>query len=575
RPFKMVISSDLNTDGDMTIPSGRYIIHGHGTASTKFVKKLQKGDTITVTPSWTFNGVSVEPEQIISGKPKILEDGVTLNTASEWSVALDPHPRSAIGYSDNGDKVYCLVVDGRSLLSDGVNTMQLADIMRFAGATEAMNIDGGGSSALYTSALGVRNVPSDGFERADGNAIFCVSSAPDDDEIVEIRFLDFALTAPKFGLYTPKFYGYNQYGMLINADVEGVELSCDESFGTIQNGNTFYATGEGTGLLTATYNGATVSMPLTIVGSVDGISITNDSIINDALRDYKIDVQSKIGETQMPIEPKALTWSCSDETVVQIDKSEGILRGLINGEAIVIGKIGDVSDTMKVVVQMPEAREMHIDPNLDISTWKITQSGGKIVEAVGHGNGFTYTYTGASSRNPKIVFAKDFILWSLPDTIRVRLNPGEAPLKNVVFGTRANGSNITYTTITPQSIEPNTDLIVDLPTSLWTDADFMGNYPIKMQNIQLNMGTSITDQRYTIKVNDITTVYRLMPPDEPKPRLGDLNGDNVIDVKDVTALISYILGDTPDWLVFDNANVNGEGDVDVQDVTALITKVLE
>ncbi|MBR5102998.1 MAG: hypothetical protein IK092_07730, partial [Muribaculaceae bacterium] len=38
---------------------------------------------------------------------------------------------------------------------------------------------------------------------------------------------------------------------------------------------------------------------------------------------------------------------------------------------------------------------------------------------------------------------------------------------------------------------------------------------------------------------------------------GDVNGDGETDVKDVTALISYVLGATPPQFVVENANING------------------
>ena len=62
---------------------------------------------------------------------------------------------------------------------------------------------------------------------------------------------------------------------------------------------------------------------------------------------------------------------------------------------------------------------------------------------------------------------------------------------------------------------------------------------------------------------------------EGNDNIGDVNGDEEIDVKDVTALITYILGTTPANFVLDNANINGEGEIDVQDVTALINLILK
>ncbi|MBR5102221.1 MAG: dockerin type I repeat-containing protein, partial [Muribaculaceae bacterium] len=59
--------------------------------------------------------------------------------------------------------------------------------------------------------------------------------------------------------------------------------------------------------------------------------------------------------------------------------------------------------------------------------------------------------------------------------------------------------------------------------------------------------------------------------------IGDVNGDGDINVQDVTALISYILGSTPPNFVIENANVNDSSDgvIDIQDVTALINLILE
>ena len=570
KPFKMVVTSDTSSAGDMTIPKGGYVIHAHGTARN-LVKKLQVGDTVTVSPSWTFNGMSVEPYEVISGNPKIVENGEVIDQDSHRPDATQLHPRSGVGYGDEGRTVYFCVVDGRSGISDGVRTRVLGEIMRYAGATEAMNVDGGGSSCLYTSALGVRNRPSDGNERADGNAIFCVSNAPDDNEVAEIRFQDFRLRTPKYGIYTPKFYGYNKYGMLIDLDVKGVTLTCPESMGEIINdGTTFYATGSGVAVITGHYNGAIIEAPVEIVGSVDDIDITNDSIINDTYRDYVVDVQSVVLENQLPIYSGALSWFSSDESVVTINPETGVLRGVTDGRAYVVGTVDNVADTMWVSVEKPTAHVMPIDPNLDISTWTITQSGGKDGVAQAMGNGFVYTYTGASSRVPKLTLTKYFRLWSLPDTLRVRLNPGEAPVKNLVFGLRAADGGISYATVTPDPLLPNQENVLDLPVSSWIDADDMGNYPIKLSSLQFNMNASEVGKEYTMRFLGFETVYNAVPPEEGM--LGDVNGDGRVNVSDVSALINMILGLEP--MDQARADVNGDGRVNVSDVTKLINIIL-
>ena len=56
-------------------------------------------------------------------------------------------------------------------------------------------------------------------------------------------------------------------------------------------------------------------------------------------------------------------------------------------------------------------------------------------------------------------------------------------------------------------------------------------------------------------------------------KLGDVNGDGEVNVSDVTALISYVLGNNNDIIV-EAANCNGDNDINVADVTVLIKYVL-
>lgn len=58
------------------------------------------------------------------------------------------HPRTAIALTGD-DKLLLLVVDGRNKSSHGMNLHELSSILRWLGAKEAMNLDGGGSSTLY------------------------------------------------------------------------------------------------------------------------------------------------------------------------------------------------------------------------------------------------------------------------------------------------------------------------------------------------------------------------------------------------------------------------------------------
>ena len=91
-----------------------------------------------------------------------------------------------------------LVCDGRTEISRGVRTRELADLMRYAGADEALNLDGGGSSTLYTSMLGVRNYPSSkGVQRKVGDGVFVVSTAPASSFVGGIDLRHLRMSYPK------------------------------------------------------------------------------------------------------------------------------------------------------------------------------------------------------------------------------------------------------------------------------------------------------------------------------------------------------------------------------------------
>lgn len=74
------------------------------------------------------------------------------------------HPRTGIGITQNGS-ILMLVTDGRQTISRGATLNEMARIMMDFGCTDAINLDGGGSSTLMVRDM-VINSPSDGVQRA-------------------------------------------------------------------------------------------------------------------------------------------------------------------------------------------------------------------------------------------------------------------------------------------------------------------------------------------------------------------------------------------------------------------------
>jgi hypothetical protein len=138
-----------------------------GPDSYTFLSSLTVGQKIEVTMNVKLNGTNLSDKHpnIVGFENHILQNGNPVNT---WNEA---HPRTSAGYSQDGKKVYLLVVDGRQAdYSVGATTGQIAYIMKALGAHNALNLDGGGSSCMVVEGE-VKNKPSDGSERAVANGI--------------------------------------------------------------------------------------------------------------------------------------------------------------------------------------------------------------------------------------------------------------------------------------------------------------------------------------------------------------------------------------------------------------------
>src|SRR5437588_2562810 len=134
---------------------------GDGTAD---ISKQGEVNPSAPPPDWAGTAISGWPALIVNCQalpPKKLP-GSDAFTRS-------PHPRTAVGLSRDGKTMYFVVADGRRTGVPGVTLAQLAAFMADElDACSAMNLDGGGSSAMWVGNH-IVNRPADGVERPVGN----------------------------------------------------------------------------------------------------------------------------------------------------------------------------------------------------------------------------------------------------------------------------------------------------------------------------------------------------------------------------------------------------------------------
>jgi exopolysaccharide biosynthesis protein len=175
--------------GSTRIPEDGFVISASGEARLWALKNLRNGWRLKLTTMLIALEEEVQEKwnraaNIISGTPQLIRGGRIEITGELEGAGInfvkDRHPRTAIAKLKDG-RILLVVVDGRQQgYSTGMSLNSLAELLLELGAVEAMNLDGGGSSAMVVQGKLV-NKPSDAAgERAVSDALLIVESGRKD-----------------------------------------------------------------------------------------------------------------------------------------------------------------------------------------------------------------------------------------------------------------------------------------------------------------------------------------------------------------------------------------------------------
>ena len=166
--------------GSNLIPADGYVISLSGKYAKDFNLKI--GATFKYDEGGLFSRIIDEKspddkifnEDITNGVPQLVKNGkieITWEEEGESKSFYETkHPRTAVAKLKDG-KFLMITVDGRSEASGGIGLEDLAKLLLEFGATDAMNLDGGGSTTMFLGGK-VVNQPSDKEgERKVGDAI--------------------------------------------------------------------------------------------------------------------------------------------------------------------------------------------------------------------------------------------------------------------------------------------------------------------------------------------------------------------------------------------------------------------
>lgn len=123
----------------------------------------RKDNRVEVFPcdSADYARIARRYRQALVAGPMLVHEGKELTYDTQDVIFTRRHPRSVVGTRSDG-RVMLLVIDGRSEEhAAGTTVAETAYIARQLELTEALNLDGGGSSSLWTRQEGVLNHPTD------------------------------------------------------------------------------------------------------------------------------------------------------------------------------------------------------------------------------------------------------------------------------------------------------------------------------------------------------------------------------------------------------------------------------
>ena len=529
------------------------------------------GDTIQLSSYWTnldadAATVITDVENLVTGNATIMHNGeLTYRNYGDGYNSID-YSRTCYGTSADGKHLYLLVIDksvsplyGKSI---GCTTGHACQILQqmCPDVNDMVNMDAGGSAEMLVRGE-IINRTMEGTPRGVATGWMVEAIGEEDNELASIAFEKHRVDIPSYATMTPRILGYNKIGELIDEDVKGFTLSCDETIGTAE-GDVFVAGSEdATGLLTATLGEMTATMPVHVLAAEPGLVLK--PIVIDK-RAYPVEVSAQVLDNTYFFDPATLHWTVEDSEVASV--TNGVLSGKANGETQLSCMVGTFNDTTQVQVQL--APSAYLYEGWD--DWTLRGVGAKNMVLDEETGDITYTYV--TNRSPSLSLAKDLTFYGLPDTIGMVFN-SSLPIDYVQIDTRNRFKTKTnYIKYFPEDgsevFEPGKDYHIVLDLASLGGSDYVGTYPvsIKLIKFSINKDAEAGEQNMSIK-----SLYCHYPLTGLERLPGDVNGDDEVNIADVNAIIDVILSGAS---VLPAADVNHDSEVNIADINAVIDIIL-
>ncbi|WP_196493709.1 phosphodiester glycosidase family protein [Ornithinibacillus caprae] len=359
-----VVVAVSNQVGDGVIEEDTFILVGRD-AGAEVLRELSVGDEVSVSYAPHVDGDYLM-NFAVGGNVKLVENGTVPANLDDSTTA----PRSAVGFSEDGQTMILAVVDGRQTDSRGMTFKELGELMKEYGAYQALNIDGGGSSTMVARMPGeadaeVVNNPSDGSERhvPNGIGIFAEAGSGELTSFAVETVLEDEYSTRVFPGLSRSFVGKGHDENYAPVDVEGVSWrALPADVGSFDENGIFYAKKSGSAVAQAQIQSAKGTLDITVLGELDRIEASQSYIGLEmgSTTSFSVNGYDKDGYTAR-IEARDMELEY-DRTVISVEDNQ-------DGSFTVVPEQDGGSTTIKVTVQ---DEVIHLPVTVGLTTVEIS-----------------------------------------------------------------------------------------------------------------------------------------------------------------------------------------------------------
>ena len=335
------------------IPPDGAVLAARGVAAYA-LRGMKVGDEVEL--SLTLEPEAGEIREAIGGGPRLVREGqVSVEHLQERfaaTFAARRHPRTGVGIRDG--TLVMVTVDGRQPgYSEGMTLPEFAELFVELGCTEAMNLDGGGSTTMVVRDQ-VVNSPSGGAPRPVANVLALFTTAPvgpptrlcvEPSEVCLLSGESLALQSS----------GLDQYYNPVPVPREEVKWECAPALGLLEKPGVFTAgevSASMVGLVTARWGELTaVSVVRVAPAPARVVVVPEQVVIAPGATQQFIAVAYDDENRLLRVAEDRVAWRCEPEDIGARLERPGLLRAPTRrGVMAVVARIGEVQGTAEVWV---------------------------------------------------------------------------------------------------------------------------------------------------------------------------------------------------------------------------------